>query len=153
MLYCLQPDYFQPFSMGKRSCIGYKMVQNIAFSLVANLMLHFNISSPQWSPEDIPLGMVALPPQPFQFTVSSASAYFSTNLDKINAFCAVHIKIKYFFGNGQKYGKTKWVRNPVFLNLSLFRTNLALNHDAKNLLYNLRGKSLLELWVTTFLPN
>ena len=66
-----KPPHFQPFSMGKRSCMGYKMVHNVAFSLVANLMLHFDLSSPQWSPEDIPLGMLALPPKPFQFTVKA----------------------------------------------------------------------------------
>jgi len=66
-----KPAHFQPFSMGKRSCMGYKMVHNVAFSLVANLMLHFDLGSPQWSPDDIPLGMLALPPQPFQFTVST----------------------------------------------------------------------------------
>ena len=66
-----KPAHFQPFSMGKRSCMGYKMVQNVAFSLAANLILHFDLHSPQWSPEDIPLGMLALPPQPFQFTVST----------------------------------------------------------------------------------
>merc|ERR1712008_254356 len=41
-----KPAHFQPFSMGKRSCMGYKMVHNVAFSLVANLMLHSTLAVP-----------------------------------------------------------------------------------------------------------
>lgn len=67
-----KPAHFQPFSMGKRSCMGYKMVHNVAFSLIANVMMHFDLSSPQWAAEEIPLGMLALPPKPFEFTVSNS---------------------------------------------------------------------------------
>ena len=65
-----KPSHFQPFSMGKRSCMGYKMVHNVAFSLVANLMMQFDIRQPGCDPEKIPLGMLALPPEPFKFVLS-----------------------------------------------------------------------------------
>lgn len=42
-----KPDHFLPFSWGKRSCLGYKMVQTITFSTVANLMLKFYIRPQQ----------------------------------------------------------------------------------------------------------
>ncbi len=77
-----KPAHFQPFSMGKRSCVGYKMVHNVAFSLVSNLMMHFDIHSPAWAPENVPLGMLALPPEPFTFTLSPAvSCATKTPLD------------------------------------------------------------------------
>jgi cytochrome P450 family 307 subfamily A len=66
-----KPSHFQPFSMGKRSCMGYKMVHHVAFSILANVLKHFDISDPTCSPDEIPLGMLALPPQPFQFTLKS----------------------------------------------------------------------------------
>lgn len=38
-----KPEYYFPFSWGKRACLGYKMVQTITFSTVANLMLNYSI--------------------------------------------------------------------------------------------------------------
>lgn len=69
-----KPSHFTPFSMGKRSCMGYKMVHNVAFAIVANLMLHFDLRQPAYAPSDVPLGMLALPPQPFEFVISSPAA-------------------------------------------------------------------------------
>ena len=69
-----KPEHFQPFSMGKRSCIGYKMVQHVSFSIVSNLMANFDFSEPSMSPEAIPLGMLALPPdQSFEFNLKPLS--------------------------------------------------------------------------------
>lgn len=62
-----KPAHFQPFSMGKRACMGYKMVQHVSFSIVSNLMANFDLSEPSTSPETISLGMLALPPEPFEF--------------------------------------------------------------------------------------
>jgi cytochrome P450 len=38
-----KPEHYFPFSWGKRSCLGYKMVQTIMFSLVANLVLQYEL--------------------------------------------------------------------------------------------------------------
>ncbi|RWS10290.1 ecdysone biosynthesis protein-like protein [Dinothrombium tinctorium] len=42
-----KPDYFFPFSFGKRACLGYKMVSTITFMGVTNLVLNFEISANQ----------------------------------------------------------------------------------------------------------
>ena len=69
-----KPAHFQPFSMGKRACMGYKMVQHVSFSIVSNLMANFDLSEPSTSPETISLGMLALPPEPFEFILKPAAA-------------------------------------------------------------------------------
>jgi hypothetical protein len=45
--------------------MGYKMVQNIAYSLVASLLQHFTFYSDNSNNVDPPLGMLALPPKSF----------------------------------------------------------------------------------------
>ena len=40
-----KPDHFFPFSSGRRACLGYKMVQTIAFTAIANLVLNFEMST------------------------------------------------------------------------------------------------------------
>lgn len=39
-----KPENFLPFSSGKRSCLGYKMVTTISLCTLANLLLKFKIS-------------------------------------------------------------------------------------------------------------
>lgn len=39
----VKPDYFFPFSHGRRSCLGYKMVNLILSSTVANLLLQYRL--------------------------------------------------------------------------------------------------------------
>ena len=76
-----KPAHFQPFSMGKRACMGYKMVYNVAFSIISNLLSQFDICEPSTSIETIPLGMLALPPQPFEFILKhSAHSYFDDGI-------------------------------------------------------------------------
>ena len=38
-----KPEHYFPFSWGKRSCLGYKLVQTITFCSVANLILNYSI--------------------------------------------------------------------------------------------------------------
>ena len=45
--------------------MGYKMVQNIAYALVASLLQHFTFYSADDGNADLPLGMLALPPKSF----------------------------------------------------------------------------------------
>lgn len=40
-----KPDYFLPFSVGRRACLGYKMVHATAFAAVANLILKFTVEA------------------------------------------------------------------------------------------------------------
>nr|WPM94882.1 cytochrome p450 307A2 [Polyphagotarsonemus latus] len=38
-----RPNYFFPFSWGKRACLGFKMAQTISFCTIANLVLNYSI--------------------------------------------------------------------------------------------------------------
>lgn len=42
----VKPDFFIPFSMGKRTCIGQKLVQGFAFVVVTSLLHKYNVSAP-----------------------------------------------------------------------------------------------------------
>lgn len=64
----LKPDHFIPFGMGRRSCMGYKMVQFLSFAMVGNLLKEFDITS--LSNEDeikVPYGSLAMSENPYQF--------------------------------------------------------------------------------------
>ena len=51
---------FQPFSAGRRSCMGYKMVEMVVVSLLASLTANFTFSCDQ-AHLDHQAGMLALP--------------------------------------------------------------------------------------------
>lgn len=42
----VKPDFFIPFSMGKRTCIGQKLVQGFAFVVVTSLLHKYKVSAP-----------------------------------------------------------------------------------------------------------
>jgi cytochrome P450 family 307 subfamily A len=67
----LKPDHFIPFGMGRRSCMGYKMVQFLSFAIVGNLLKEFDIS-PLSTDEEIkvPVGSLAMSENPYQFAFS-----------------------------------------------------------------------------------
>lgn len=60
----LKPEHFIPFGMGRRSCMGYQMVQFIAFTVVGNLLKDFNISCA--TDIKVPVGSLALSEDPYQ---------------------------------------------------------------------------------------
>ncbi|KAI1305954.1 Cytochrome P450 -like protein [Halotydeus destructor] len=60
-----KPEYFMPFSCGRRACLGYKMVTHVSFTAIANICLKYKMS-PQ-SADDVakqltPKGSLALCP-------------------------------------------------------------------------------------------
>lgn len=63
----LKPEHFLPFGGGRRSCMGYKMVQYISFSLLATLLKNFNILPVENENYKIPIGNLALPQNTFNF--------------------------------------------------------------------------------------
>lgn len=74
-----KPDHFFPFSIGRRSCMGYKMVQNVSYCVLAALIKHFRFSGLEGQKaeagaieveEQMPVGMLASAPQPILFRVS-----------------------------------------------------------------------------------
>lgn len=38
-----KPEHFIPFSTGRRSCMGYKIVQHIVYVTIANICQKFNV--------------------------------------------------------------------------------------------------------------
>ena len=64
----LKPAHFLPFGGGKRSCMGYKLVQFLSFVFVANIVNNFHIVSiPGEKYDEVPIGNLALPTQTFKF--------------------------------------------------------------------------------------
>ena len=60
-----KPDHFLPFGGGRRSCMGYKMVQYIGFSMLATILKNFTISPTKSDTYNVPLGNLALPEECF----------------------------------------------------------------------------------------
>ncbi|XP_015600985.1 cytochrome P450 307a1 [Cephus cinctus] len=65
-----RPEHFVPFSTGKRTCIGQRLVQGFTFVLVTALFSRFDISQ---ASEDLASrllpGCVAVPPDPFHLVL------------------------------------------------------------------------------------
>lgn len=66
----LKPDHFIPFGMGRRSCMGYKMVQFLSFAIVGNLLKEFDISTLNNEPVKVPVGSLAMSENPYEFAFS-----------------------------------------------------------------------------------
>lgn len=64
-----KPEHFQPFSMGRRSCMGYKIVQIVSFFIVANLIKNYTFEETAGNPE-YQLGMLSLPPGPYKMKLT-----------------------------------------------------------------------------------
>lgn len=64
-----KPAHFLPFGGGKRSCMGYKLVQFLSFVFLANVVNNFTISPAAGEKcEEVSTGNLALPPtRPYRF--------------------------------------------------------------------------------------
>lgn len=65
--YILKPDFFLPFGGGRRSCLGYKLVQLLSFSTLATLCQNYRILPLQGESYNVPVGGLALPRETFKF--------------------------------------------------------------------------------------
>lgn len=57
----VKPAHFLPFGAGRRGCLGYKIIQIISFSLLANCMKHFSIRIPANVKNEATVGLLPLP--------------------------------------------------------------------------------------------
>ena len=63
-----RPQHFSPFSKGKRSCMGYKMVEYVTSHIMAQIFGKMEIKCSQEMREQ-PGGILGLSPEPFYFTL------------------------------------------------------------------------------------
>ncbi|KAJ8945604.1 hypothetical protein NQ314_009131 [Rhamnusium bicolor] len=64
----VKPAHFIPFSTGKRTCIGQRLVQCFSFVILATLLQHYDISA--GSEVKIKPGCVAVPPDCFKLILT-----------------------------------------------------------------------------------
>ncbi|XP_034951461.1 cytochrome P450 307a1-like [Chelonus insularis] len=62
-----KPEYFLPFGGGRRSCMGYKMVQYLSFSILASILKNYTIAPIEEEVYKVPVGSLALPETTFSF--------------------------------------------------------------------------------------
>lgn len=64
-----KPVHFLPFGGGRRSCMGYKLVQFVSFVVVGNLVRSFRVKGVAGEDyEKVPIGNLALPLDTFKFS-------------------------------------------------------------------------------------
>lgn len=61
----IKPEYFIPFSTGKRTCIGQRLVKGFCFILVGRLLQKYNVTTQDFSQIKTHPACVALPPDTF----------------------------------------------------------------------------------------
>ncbi|XP_030755031.1 cytochrome P450 307a1-like [Sitophilus oryzae] len=62
-----KPEHFLPFGGGRRSCMGYKLVQLVSFGVLSAIMQRFNIRKVQNESYTVPVGSLALGKDTFKF--------------------------------------------------------------------------------------
>ena len=62
-----RPEYFIPFSTGKRTCIGQRLLQGYSFLLVSTTLQHFDITADPSSIRTYP-ACIAVPTDTFSLT-------------------------------------------------------------------------------------
>lgn len=64
----MKPAHFLPFGGGRRSCMGYKLVQFVSFVVLANVVNHFHVQGvPEEDYRQVPIGNLALPEDTYKF--------------------------------------------------------------------------------------
>lgn len=63
----VKPEHFLPFGGGRRSCLGYRMVQLIAFGILGGFLQNFIIAPVETEKYKVPIGSLALKKDTFKF--------------------------------------------------------------------------------------
>lgn len=62
-----KPEFFLPFGGGRRSCMGYKIVQYLSFSIIATVLKNYTILPADRETYKPQIGILALPEKGFNF--------------------------------------------------------------------------------------
>ncbi|KAL1502076.1 hypothetical protein ABEB36_007275 [Hypothenemus hampei] len=62
-----KPDYFLPFGGGRRSCMGYKLVQLVSFGILGSVMQNFDVKPVKNERYQVQAGSLALGKDSFKF--------------------------------------------------------------------------------------
>ena len=66
-LVLLRPPHFKPFSIGKRACMGYKIVETVTLALVIAVVKNFELNlTKDSSAIKFPMGQLAVPLEPLE---------------------------------------------------------------------------------------
>lgn len=63
----VKPEHFLPFGGGRRSCMGYKMVQLLSLGVITGLMQNFTLLPVKNESYKVPVGSLALPYDTYKF--------------------------------------------------------------------------------------
>jgi cytochrome P450 family 307 subfamily A len=61
----VKPEHFLPFGGGRRSCMGYKMVQFLSFAILGTVLQRYSMEP--MADYKVPVGDLALPKDTFKF--------------------------------------------------------------------------------------
>lgn len=67
----IKPEYFLPFGGGRRSCLGYRLVQLISFGILGAFLQKFTIHPLENENYKVPIGSLALKKNTFKFKFHS----------------------------------------------------------------------------------
>ena len=71
----LRPPHFKPFSLGKRACMGYKVVETVTLALVIAVIKNFDLDVTEESAATkFQMGQLALPLDPLELSLRRRSA-------------------------------------------------------------------------------
>ena len=69
-LVLLRPPHFKPFSIGKRACMGYKIVETVTLALVIAVVKNFDLHlTKDSSAIKFPMGQLAVPLEPLELSL------------------------------------------------------------------------------------
>ena len=69
-LVLLRPPHFKPFSIGKRACMGYKIVETVTLALVIAVVKNFELHlTKDSSAIKFPMGQLAVPLEPLELSL------------------------------------------------------------------------------------
>ncbi|KAJ8953693.1 hypothetical protein NQ314_007301 [Rhamnusium bicolor] len=63
----VKPEHFLPFGGGRRSCMGYKMVQLVSFGILGGFLQNYTILPAENETYKVPIGSLALTKDTFKF--------------------------------------------------------------------------------------